>query len=152
MAASADADGRFNAKDELLYWSDTAPETLTDESLYTLVGLLTNNPFAGQSNELVAADKDASGFVSKIAGSRSYSVNVEANRPAVADAGQKKIRDAWANGTRGWWLITTGVTGDECKHGIASVTAYGEDSSNDDFAKMSATLSGQGEPVFEAVP
>ena len=146
-----DATGRFLGNDEILYVSDTQPATATDPSGYTKVGLLTNNPFSGDAEEITAADKEASGFTSSLSGTRSYSVDVEANRKHDDDAGQAIFRDAWLNGGTIYWLITTNVAGDMAKHGAASVTSYGEDSGNDSYATCSGTLSGQGAPTFVAV-
>ena len=140
----ADAQGRFNAKDELLYVSDSEPTAADDPNDYTLVGLLTDNPFAGTAEEIVASDKEASGFTSSFAGSRSYTVDLEANRKNTGDAGQVLVETAFRDGTNLFWLITTGESGDEYRAGAASVTAFSTSSANDEIASMSATLSGQG--------
>lgn len=147
----ADSQGRQNAKEYKLYVGTGAPldENDPSDAAYTLVGLLTNNPFDGTSEELRAADKATSGFSSALPGTASYTVGVEAHRKNTGDAGQLIVRDAWVNQTDSiYWLISTANSGDACVSGQASVTAYSEDNSNDEFASMAATLSGQGAPVF----
>lgn len=135
--------------EEILYVTDSDPAAgPTDPTNYTKVGLLVSNPFSGDAEEIEAVDKVSSRFSSSLAGTAGYSIEVEANRPAVVDAGQKLLRDAWTGGTNLWWLISTNTTGDEAKHGEAAVTSYGEPSPTDDHATVTATLSGQGAPTF----
>lgn len=148
--ATTDDQGRFLGNDEILWVSASEPTggSETDTAQYTKVGLLVSNPFSGDAEEITATDKVTSRFSSSLAGSAGYTIEVEANRPAVVDSGQEIIRDAWLNGTNVYWLITTDTSTEEAKYGQASVTSYGEPSPTDDHATATSTLSGQGAPTF----
>ena len=151
----ADAQGRHLGNDVLLYVATTAPTTAADETdaNYDLVGLLISNDINGEGNVITAADKVASGFTSGLVGTRSYSIDVEAHRKNVEDTGQAIVRDAWVAGTSTiYWLITTATTGDTVAHGQAAVTAYSESNPTDEYATMTATLTGQGAPTYTTAP
>ena len=150
----ADSQGRHLGNDVLLYWADTAPTDAADDTdaAYDLVGLAITNDFNGEGNVITAADKAASGWTSGLSGSRSYSLSVEAHRKNVEDTGQAAIRDAFKDGNSGYWLMTTGVTGDTCVHGQGVPTSYSESNPTDEYATMSSTISGDGAPTWTTVP
>jgi hypothetical protein len=149
----ADSEGRFLGNDELLYIkTGTAPTTPLADTEYTEFGLVVNNPFAGQAEVIRAADKGASRFSGAVPGTASYNIQAEGHRKNVADAGHEIVRDAWLNGTKVWWLISTGVTGEEAKYGGGYVTAYGETSGTNEHVRITATIEGDGAPTFGPVP
>lgn len=149
----ADSQGRFRGNDELLYvTTGTAPATLTDPSLYDQVGLLQSNDFESSKEEIRASDKAVSGYRGVLLGNGEYNVPFSATRKNDGDTGQTTLRDAHLNDTKVYWLITTNVSGDQCKHGEGYVPEYSEPSPTNEYSTCSGRIAGDGAPTFEAVP
>lgn len=149
----ADASGRQFGTDVLLYVASAAPTTAGDEAdaAYKPVGLLTDNPFSSTRDVKRAADKEQSGFTGAQLGTGSYNVQCTAHRNVVPDAGQKILRDAHISGDSVYWLISDGVTGNDCVYGTGVVSSYSETNPNDDYTTCQATIEGDGAPTFAAI-
>ena len=151
----ADALGQHLGNDVLLYVATSAPSAAADDTdaAYELVALLISNDFSGTTEGISATNKAVSGFITRLPSTGEYEVSVSAQRKTIADTGHEIIRDAWVARTQTiYWLLTTGTTGDDCVHGTAMVSAYGEPNPTNEFTSFNATLLGQGAPTWATVP
>ena len=142
-----------NARNELLYVSETAPATATDPTGYTKVGLLTSNSLSGDREEIRGSNKEQVMQAVHL-GDGSASLDVGFERATIQDAGQALMEDNRKADPAPnlHWLVSDNVEGNTCRHGQGKVTSFSVDSENNSMAAGSATIAIDGDYTREPVP
>lgn len=138
----------LSGRDEALYVSDTAPVdgSESDPTSYTKVGLLTENGFSSQREEIRGGNKDQT-MQSVHIGDGSFSVDVQGERPVEVDEGQEMLEanhEADPVPPLYFLILSTDDQGTpaRARHGQCKVSEFEAGSSNNEIATFSATLAG----------
>ena len=106
------------AEDRKLYVATTLPATLTDPTLYQLVGLQTGSPVGRVKG---GTDVKWKGGNAKIFATTQFTQTVGVLVAADVDDGQVILRNAQVSGARIFCLLTSNISGSAAQHYGAQV-------------------------------
>ena len=121
---------RKDGKVELFYVATSAPTTPEDkdDAAYTLVGMIKTWSQTGDSETIVAIDKDTGVFGDNCPGNKSGQIDLTFHRDFSGDAGQTILETAYKAITLAaqtiWWIKTTAEPSDEGRYGTGTVGAF----------------------------